>query len=258
MVLTATALFFLCNLGSFLLNLWEAFEPDLFNNNTEHAAFAYLILDLSNLTVLLNASSNFLVYLAFCQKYRQLFWSHPPISWLRACHFAKTRQGNLISLQQVNNSPRSGSYSQLTTASSHGAEVVGGKIRNTTVIRGKLSLGWTKCRRRMIRDSGDLRQTVLLAKHEKMSIHASRHSIITVWYIEIRVQKHMLYIWENVNFRCEILIVIIVVIKFNFILSFAKHSISHIWFQFQLQLWIFQPEKPANLSGKFCNLNSCH
>lgn len=70
MAISVTSVFFLCNLCSLILHIWEVFAPDLFY---EKPTSAFLLLDLSNATVLLNTSINFVIYLIYSKKYRQRF-----------------------------------------------------------------------------------------------------------------------------------------------------------------------------------------
>uniref|UniRef100_A0A915KFK4 Uncharacterized protein n=1 Tax=Romanomermis culicivorax TaxID=13658 RepID=A0A915KFK4_ROMCU len=118
MVFIVTALFFSCNAFSPILSVWEACQPDLFdqsssnnindrtkssfieglsfrldtdeqststvtkniskndiedNNLSNKTIGGFLLVDLSNLGVLLNASTNFIIYLIYCRRYRRYF-----------------------------------------------------------------------------------------------------------------------------------------------------------------------------------------
>jgi len=71
MTSAATLAFLACNLPSLTLHVWEALDARLFWHQTR---LAFLLLDLSNGSVLLNASLiNFLIYLFHSRKYRQRF-----------------------------------------------------------------------------------------------------------------------------------------------------------------------------------------
>lgn len=70
MLLVVTIAFALCNTLPFLLNVVESVFPDIFvDPRTTH--IAYTINDLSNLLVVLNSATTFLVYFTFSEKYRQ-------------------------------------------------------------------------------------------------------------------------------------------------------------------------------------------
>lgn len=70
MVVIVTLIFGTCNVLPFVLNIWEAREPDLFSG--ERKAEAYLTLDVSNVLVVFNSSSTFIIYYFCCQRYRTL------------------------------------------------------------------------------------------------------------------------------------------------------------------------------------------
>lgn len=71
MIIVVTVMFGLCNIMPFVLNIWEAFEPDLFWENVSKNAL--LTTDISNCLVILNSSTTFIIYLLYCQKYRKMF-----------------------------------------------------------------------------------------------------------------------------------------------------------------------------------------
>uniref|UniRef100_A0A914C4L7 G-protein coupled receptors family 1 profile domain-containing protein n=1 Tax=Acrobeloides nanus TaxID=290746 RepID=A0A914C4L7_9BILA len=70
MLLLVTLIFALCNTLPFLLNLAECFKPDLFEAEST-SWIAYQLNDLSNLLVVFNSATTFIIYLAFSAKYRQ-------------------------------------------------------------------------------------------------------------------------------------------------------------------------------------------
>ncbi|VDL74679.1 unnamed protein product [Nippostrongylus brasiliensis] len=70
MLLVVTIVFAVCNTLPFLLNVVESVFPDIFvDPRTTH--IAYTLNDLSNLLVVLNSATTFLVYFSFSEKYRQ-------------------------------------------------------------------------------------------------------------------------------------------------------------------------------------------
>uniref|UniRef100_A0A1I7XKW6 G_PROTEIN_RECEP_F1_2 domain-containing protein n=1 Tax=Heterorhabditis bacteriophora TaxID=37862 RepID=A0A1I7XKW6_HETBA len=70
MLLIVTLVFAACNTLPFLLNVVESVFPDLFvDPRTTH--IAYTLNDLSNLLVVLNSATTFVVYFLFSEKYRQ-------------------------------------------------------------------------------------------------------------------------------------------------------------------------------------------
>ncbi|MFH4980728.1 hypothetical protein AB6A40_007437 [Gnathostoma spinigerum] len=72
MLMLVTAIFACCNTLPFLLNLVECAIPDFFTN-PQTSYFAYYLNDISNLLVVLNSATTFLIYYAFSAKYRSSF-----------------------------------------------------------------------------------------------------------------------------------------------------------------------------------------
>ncbi|KAJ1366745.1 hypothetical protein KIN20_027498 [Parelaphostrongylus tenuis] len=70
MLLIVTIVFAVCNTLPFLLNVAESVFPDLFVD-PRTANIAFTINDLSNLLVVLNSATTFIVYFIFSEKYRQ-------------------------------------------------------------------------------------------------------------------------------------------------------------------------------------------
>lgn len=70
MIVSVTMFFLLCNICSLVLHLWETVEPKLFYKQSTKA---FLLLDLSNISILMNTCLNFVIYLAYSKKYRQRF-----------------------------------------------------------------------------------------------------------------------------------------------------------------------------------------
>uniref|UniRef100_A0A915C2H8 G-protein coupled receptors family 1 profile domain-containing protein n=1 Tax=Parascaris univalens TaxID=6257 RepID=A0A915C2H8_PARUN len=84
MLMMVTVMFALCNTLPFILNLVECALPDFFSN-PETMYFAYQLNDISNLLVILNSATTFIIYFLFSAKYRQTillflrhgcFWDH--------------------------------------------------------------------------------------------------------------------------------------------------------------------------------------
>ncbi|VDM47068.1 unnamed protein product [Toxocara canis] len=70
MLMMVTIMFALCNTLPFILNLVECALPDFFSN-PETMYFAYQLNDISNLLVVLNSATTFIIYFIFSAKYRQ-------------------------------------------------------------------------------------------------------------------------------------------------------------------------------------------
>ncbi|CAD5223719.1 unnamed protein product [Bursaphelenchus okinawaensis] len=70
MLLVVTLVFAVCNTLPFLLNLAECMKRDLFEAEST-AWIAYQLNDLSNLLVVLNSSTTWIVYIIFSAKYRE-------------------------------------------------------------------------------------------------------------------------------------------------------------------------------------------
>lgn len=70
MLLVVTLVFAVCNTLPFLLNLAECIQRDLFEAPSS-AWLAYQLNDLSNLLVVLNSSTTWIVYIIFSAKYRE-------------------------------------------------------------------------------------------------------------------------------------------------------------------------------------------
>lgn len=76
MIVVVTSMFGVCNSLAFILNIWEAIKPNLFQS--ELSVAAYLLLDISNIAVILNCSTTFVIYLIYCKKYRTYFYRYRP------------------------------------------------------------------------------------------------------------------------------------------------------------------------------------
>lgn len=74
MIVIIAVSFFLCNSLSFALNIWEAGDSYLFQDE-ETAKSAYFLLTLSNTLIIFNSSITFVIYYRFCRRYRRLLWS---------------------------------------------------------------------------------------------------------------------------------------------------------------------------------------
>ncbi|CAI5451937.1 unnamed protein product [Caenorhabditis angaria] len=70
MLLIVTFIFALCNTLPFILNVTESIFPSLFTDESTRN-LAYWLNDLSNLLVILNSATTFIVYFIFSEKYRQ-------------------------------------------------------------------------------------------------------------------------------------------------------------------------------------------
>lgn len=73
MIIIVTIMFALCNVITFFLNIWESCNPDLFNADSSWSGTAFVLLDVSNISIMINSSVNFVVYLIYCRRYRILF-----------------------------------------------------------------------------------------------------------------------------------------------------------------------------------------
>lgn len=72
MIVVVTLIFLVCNTLPFVLNIWEALEPSLFDPKNPRSSVAYVTLDVSNILVVLNSSTNFVVYAIYCRQYRKI------------------------------------------------------------------------------------------------------------------------------------------------------------------------------------------
>ncbi|CAB3399080.1 unnamed protein product [Caenorhabditis bovis] len=70
MLLIVTFVFAICNTLPFILNVTESIFPTLFLDEST-SGLAYWLNDLSNLLVVLNSATTFIVYFTFSEKYRQ-------------------------------------------------------------------------------------------------------------------------------------------------------------------------------------------
>ncbi|CAO4380198.1 Protein CBR-FRPR-18 [Caenorhabditis briggsae] len=70
MLLIVTFVFAICNTLPFLLNVSESIFPTLFQDESTRG-LAYWLNDLSNLLVVLNSGTTFIIYFTFSEKYRQ-------------------------------------------------------------------------------------------------------------------------------------------------------------------------------------------
>lgn len=73
MIVVVTAVFAVCNTLPFMLNIWEAMRPSLFDPDDAWQPSAFLMLDISNVLVVVNSSTTILIYLIYCRKYRILW-----------------------------------------------------------------------------------------------------------------------------------------------------------------------------------------
>lgn len=74
MVVIIAVSFFLCNSLCFVLNIWEAGDSRLFEDESTSKP-AYFLLTLSNTLIIFNSSITFVIYYCFCKRYRRLLWS---------------------------------------------------------------------------------------------------------------------------------------------------------------------------------------
>ncbi|VDP47175.1 unnamed protein product [Soboliphyme baturini] len=63
--------FFVCNSLAFVLNALEA--GGYFNGVTENMALFYFLMDINNLLIELDSSTNFIVYMIFCRQFQKRF-----------------------------------------------------------------------------------------------------------------------------------------------------------------------------------------
>lgn len=73
MIIIVTVMFVILNAPAFILNIWEASNPDIFNPDSSWSYIAFLLLDISNSCIMINSSNNFIVYLIYCRRYRVYF-----------------------------------------------------------------------------------------------------------------------------------------------------------------------------------------
>lgn len=73
MIIVVTSAFAISNTLPYVINIWEAASPDLFDNEDRWTLLASFILDASNTLLVLNSSITCLVYLCYCRKYKLLF-----------------------------------------------------------------------------------------------------------------------------------------------------------------------------------------
>lgn len=71
MIIVVTVMFGFCNIFAFVLAIWELCDTELFFG--PKAENAYLLLDISNIAILFNSSTTFIVFLVYCSKYRRFF-----------------------------------------------------------------------------------------------------------------------------------------------------------------------------------------
>lgn len=72
MMVVIVLVFVICNITPFILNIVEGFKRELFIDEATHFV-AYIVLDVSNLLVVINSSVSVLIYYGFSQRYRDLF-----------------------------------------------------------------------------------------------------------------------------------------------------------------------------------------
>uniref|UniRef100_A0A914V7G5 G-protein coupled receptors family 1 profile domain-containing protein n=1 Tax=Plectus sambesii TaxID=2011161 RepID=A0A914V7G5_9BILA len=71
MMIVVIVVFAVCNALTIVVNIMEALEKDFFRN--VDSWFAFILNDTSNLLVVLNSSTTWIIYYAFSEKYRTLF-----------------------------------------------------------------------------------------------------------------------------------------------------------------------------------------
>lgn len=73
MLIIVTVIFAICNVLTFIMNLWENINPTLFSD-PKTISMAYMLNDLANFLVILNSASTFIIYFLFSEKYRTLLY----------------------------------------------------------------------------------------------------------------------------------------------------------------------------------------
>ncbi|CEF63467.1 FMRFamide receptor [Strongyloides ratti] len=73
MLIIVTVMFAICNVLTFIMNLWENINPTLFSD-PKTLSMAYMFNDLANFLVILNSASTFIIYFLFSEKYRTLLF----------------------------------------------------------------------------------------------------------------------------------------------------------------------------------------
>lgn len=71
MIVTVILMFAFCNTAPFLINIWEAIDKTLFYGPRMKTAF--ILLDVSNLLIVLNSSTTAIIYWIYCRKFRRMF-----------------------------------------------------------------------------------------------------------------------------------------------------------------------------------------
>lgn len=75
MVVVVTALFLVFNTPTFVISLWEWINPNLFSPDNDWVNVGYLLIDTTNIFVMVNSSINFIIYYIYCGHYRYYFWN---------------------------------------------------------------------------------------------------------------------------------------------------------------------------------------
>lgn len=73
MIVVATGAFVLTNSLTFLVNLWEAFEPDIMTKGGPRTICSHVVSDLANILLTSHSACSFLIYMIYCRQYRCLF-----------------------------------------------------------------------------------------------------------------------------------------------------------------------------------------
>lgn len=73
MVIIVTIVFILCNFLTFALSVWEWCDPDLFEPYNVWCNIAFILIDVSNICVMLNSSLTFIIYIVYCKHYHKYF-----------------------------------------------------------------------------------------------------------------------------------------------------------------------------------------